>query len=220
MTETEHRGMPGGLSQAEWDKLSSDERIVLINKQDRERKIREMNERTARTVSPAPISAIPEAELRDWARRGPPFPPHIEAHFRQFGLVIVENLPEPPRRTAGGDVPEVDGRSEAEQMLDPKNMLRRIVALEQDENKEFPKMKRILRRFLIYWIIIAGLITIFQAWPSLHEFEGQPVAFIIGEIIGYLVFGFGIWSIVFERIYWILRAFGAFKTAEKQKPGE
>lgn len=127
---TEDRGMPGGLSLAEWDKLSTDERIVLMNKQDRERKIREMNERTARTASPAPVSTIPEAELRDWARRGPPFPPHIAQHFRQFGLVIVENLPEPPRRTAGGDVPEADNRSEAERMLDPKAMLARINKLE------------------------------------------------------------------------------------------
>jgi len=109
-----------------WERLELEERVEKQRREDERKRLEEISEQNARRMGPAPpvIPHNPQA-----ARDGMLRQPGVDYDPR-FPPQLVVTLPDPPRRTAGGDVPEVDGRSEAEKLRDPVNMLRRIVALE------------------------------------------------------------------------------------------
>jgi hypothetical protein len=111
-----------------YERMTVDEQIA-INK-------RQLEEEHARRVAmapkpqpPPPASSAPSEEaLRQALRIGPPYPAHIAEHFRRFGAVIIENLPDTTPRDAYGNPPEVVQLSPEEQKF--ANALARIDALE------------------------------------------------------------------------------------------
>jgi hypothetical protein len=86
----------------------SDEKMEALEKQKHEESLRRSQER-ADALHPQPA------------------PPPQGAFDPRWPMQHVTVLPDPPRRTAGGDVPVDDGRSEADRLKDP---LPRIAALE------------------------------------------------------------------------------------------
>jgi hypothetical protein len=103
------------------------EQQVEINKRSREE---ELARRLEGVPKPGPRPELPpisDEELKLALRIGPPYPPHIARHFREFGAQVVERLPEAPRRDVNGNPPVEDGRSEADRLRDPAT---KIAALE------------------------------------------------------------------------------------------
>jgi hypothetical protein len=114
-----------------YQRLTTEE-LVEINKRRREEEHARNVERAPKPQPPPPASSAPSEEaLRQALRIGPPYPAHIAEHFRRFGAVIIENLPDTGPRGPGGDLPSEDASiSEADKIKAYKTSPQRIDALE------------------------------------------------------------------------------------------